>query len=82
MASTLAPSSARDQIRAVGRLQQNRAVELAATVLSLGTNKLVARGAAWLKRHGLVKYVLPVLLVNEGFGAYRVYAAGGAFGWW
>lgn len=64
------------------RLQQSKTLDLAVTVLSLGTNKLVGRGAAWLKRNGLVKYVVPILLANEGFGAYRVYAAGGAIGWW
>jgi hypothetical protein len=53
-----------------------------ATILSLGTNKLVGRGAAWLKQNGLVKYVVPLLLLNEAFGASRVYAAGGALGWW
>jgi hypothetical protein len=58
------------------------ALEVTATVLSLGTNRLFARGAGWLRRNGLVKYVLPVLLVNEGLGAYRVYIAGGAMGFW
>ena len=58
------------------------ALEITATVLSLGTNKLVARGAEWLRRKGLMQYVLPALLLNEGFGAYRVYMAGGAMGLW
>ena len=58
------------------------ALEVTATVLSLGTNKLVARGAGWLKRNGLMKYVVPVLLMNEGLGAYRAYIAGGAMGLW
>jgi len=74
------PGSDRDAF--LSRIQRSSALDVAATVLSLGTNKLVARGAGWLKRNGLIKYVLPVLLVNEGFGAYRVYAAGGAIGWW
>lgn len=59
-----------------------RTLDVAATVLSLGTNKLVARGAGWLNRNGLIKYVVPVLLLNEGFGAYRAYLAGGAMGLW
>ncbi len=59
-----------------------RTLEVTATVLSLGTNKLVARGAGWLKRKGLIKYVVPVLLMNEAFGAYRAYLAGGAMGFW
>ena len=58
------------------------ALEVRVTVLSLGTNKVVARGAGWLKRNGLMKYVVPVLLINEGFGAYRAYLAGGAMGLW
>jgi len=58
------------------------ALEITATVLSLGTNKLVAGGAAWLRRKGLMQYVLPVLLLNEGFGAYRAYLAGGTLGYW
>jgi hypothetical protein len=66
----------------LGRLQQSKTLEVVVTILSFGTNKLVARGAAWLKRNGLVKYVLPVMLANEGFGAYRVYIAGGSIGWW
>ena len=59
-----------------------RALEATATVLSLGTNKLVGRGASWLKRNGLTKYVVPALLVNEAFGAYRAYLAMGMSGWW
>jgi hypothetical protein len=66
----------------LGRLQQSKTLEVVVTILSFGTNKLVARGAAWLKRNGLVKYILPVMLANEGFGAYRVYIAGGSIGWW
>lgn len=58
------------------------ALAATATVLSLGTNKLVGRGAGWLRRKGLVKYVLPLLLLNESFGAYRAYLAGGAMGLW
>jgi len=58
------------------------ALEVTATVLSLGSNKLVARGANWLRQNGLMQYVLPVLLLNEGFGAYRAYLAGGAMGFW
>ena len=58
------------------------ALEVTATVLSLGTNKLVAPGVRWLRQNGLTQYVLPVLLLNEGFGTYRVYLAGGAMGYW
>ncbi len=58
-----------------------RAIDVAATLLSFGTNKLVSRGAGWLKRKGLVRYVVPLLLANEAFGAYRVYEAGGLIGW-
>ncbi len=58
------------------------ALEITATVLSLGTNKLVARGAVWLRRKGLMQYVLPAILLNEAFGAYRAYMAGGAIGLW
>ena len=64
------------------RLIRGGALELTATVLSLGTNKLVARGAEWLRRKGLMQYVLPALLLNEGLGAYRAYMAGGAMGFW
>ena len=60
----------------------SRALEVTATVLSLGTNKLVARSAGWLRANGLMKYVLPVLLLNESLGAYRAYLAGGAMGLW
>ena len=59
-----------------------RILDVAVTLLSLGTNKLVSRGAGWLKRNGLVRYVVPLLLANEAFGAYRVYEAGGMIGWW
>ena len=59
-----------------------RALDVTATILSLGTNKLVARGTGWLTRHGLVRYVVPALLLNEAFGAYRAFVAGGAMGWW
>jgi hypothetical protein len=59
-----------------------RALDVTVTILSLGTNKLVARGTVWLTRHGLVRYVVPALLLNEAFGAYRAFAAGGALGWW
>jgi hypothetical protein len=58
------------------------ALGVTATVLSCGTNKLVGRGAGWLRRKGLFQYVAPLLLVNEGFGAYRAYLAGGALGYW
>lgn len=58
------------------------ALEVTATLLSLGTNKLVTGGARWLKHNGLMQYVLPVLLLNEAFGAYRVYLAGRAMGFW
>jgi hypothetical protein len=60
----------------------SRVLEATATVLSFGTNKLVARGASWLKRNGLTKYVVPALLANEAFGAYRAYLAMGMSGWW
>ena len=60
----------------------SRAVEIAATVLSLGTNKLLARGSRWLTRNGLARYVMPALLLNEAFGAYRAYLAAGAVGFW
>jgi len=59
-----------------------RALDVTVTILSLGTNKLVARGTSWLTSHGLVRYVVPAVLLNEAFGAYRVFAAGGALGWW
>jgi len=59
-----------------------RALEAASTILSFGTNKLVRRGSSWLKRNGLAKYVVPALLVNEAFGAYRIYLAAGTTGWW
>jgi hypothetical protein len=52
------------------------------TVLSLGTNKLLTRGSGWLTRRGLTKYVLPALVLNEAFGAYRAYLAAGAIGVW
>ena len=51
-------------------------------MLSLGANQLVAHGGRCLKRNGLIKYVMTVLLLNEGFGAYRAYLAGGAMGLW
>lgn len=57
-------------------------LDAAVTVLSFGTNKLAVRGAAWLARRGLLKWVVPVLVLNEGFGAYRAYLAGGAMGLW
>lgn len=60
----------------------SRMVEAVSTILSFGTNKLVRRGSSWLKRNGLAKYVVPALLANEAFGAYRVYLAGGMSGWW
>ena len=60
----------------------SRALDATATVLSFGTNKLVSRGSGWLRRHGLTRYVVPLLLANEAFGAYRVYLAGGVGGWW
>lgn len=61
---------------------RDRTVELVVTVLSLGTNKLVARGSGWLTRKGLTKYVLPALVLNESFGVYRAYLAAGAIGGW
>ena len=51
-------------------------------MLSLGANKLVAKGTRWLKRNGPIKNVVPLLLLNEGFGAYRASLAGGAMGLW
>jgi hypothetical protein len=59
-----------------------RLLDAAVTVMALGTNKLAGRGAGWLARRGLARYVLPALLLNEAFGAYRAYLAGGAMGWW
>jgi len=59
-----------------------RVLDVAATLLALGTNKLAGRGASWLRRHGLTAWVLPALLANEAFGAYRVYLLGGSSGWW
>jgi hypothetical protein len=59
-----------------------RALDVTATILSLGTNKLILRGTGWLSRHGLVRYVVPALVLNEAFGAYRAFVAGGAMGWW
>ncbi len=55
---------------------------MAATLLSLGTNRIFRSTASWLRRNGLIRYVLPLLFVNEGLGAYRVYIAGGMMGWW
>jgi len=59
-----------------------RVLDVAVTVLSLGTNKLMGRGTGWLRRNGLAQYVVPALLINEGFGAYRAYYVLGANGWW
>ncbi len=59
-----------------------RAADAAATVLSFGANKLVARGLVWLNRNSLARYVLPALLINEALGVYRIYLTGGAVGWW
>jgi hypothetical protein len=59
-----------------------RAIDVTVTILSLGTNKLIARGTGWLTRNGLVRYVVPALVLNEAFGAYRAFVAGGALGWW
>jgi hypothetical protein len=59
-----------------------RLVEATSTILSFGTNKLVRRGSAWLKRNGLARYVVPALLLNEAFGAYRIYLAADTTGWW
>ena len=59
-----------------------RAIEAASTILSFGTNKLVRRGSSWLRRNGLARYVVPALLLNEAFGAYRIYLAAGTTGWW
>ncbi|HEX8193093.1 MAG TPA: hypothetical protein VF552_09350 [Allosphingosinicella sp.] len=59
-----------------------RALDVTVTILSLGTNKLIHRGTGWLTRHGLVRYVVPAIVLNEAFGAYRAFVAGGAMGWW
>lgn len=67
---------------AAGPKLASRALEAASTVLSFGTNRLVRQGSSWLKRNGLAKYVVPALLINEAFGAYRVYLAAGMGGWW
>lgn len=64
----------RDHLRRTGAF--------AATLLSFGTDRLIRRGSGWLKRNGLVRYVVPLLLLNEGFGVYRAYVAGSAIGWW
>ena len=66
----------------LARASAQRTMDVAATILSLGTNKLVARGSGWLTRNGLARYVVPALLLNEAFGAYRVYLAAGATGIW
>lgn len=68
--------------RRAGTFLRSDSWEVIATVLSLGTNKLLARGSGWLTRKGLTKYVLPTLLLNEAFGAYRAYIAAGAIGIW
>ena len=60
----------------------SRILDAAATVLSLGTNKLVKAGLPWLRRNGLARYVVPALLVNEAFGAWRAYLVMGSAGWW
>ena len=60
----------------------SRAIEATSTILSFGTNRLVRRGSSWLKRNGLAQYVVPALLLNEAFGAYRIYLAAGTTGWW
>jgi|GEM_PF-2867133 len=67
---------------AIGGEAPRRLLDAAVTVLALGTNKLAARGAGWLARRGLARYVVPALLANEAFGAYRAWLAGGAMGWW
>jgi hypothetical protein len=59
-----------------------RVLALLATVLTLGTSNVLGWGMRWLSRNGLARYVLPALLANECFGAWRVYAAGSAAGWW
>jgi len=59
-----------------------RTLDVAVTLMSLGTNKLLARGSGWLRRNGLARYVVPALLLNEAFGAYRAYVAAGAMGLW
>ena len=80
----MSPASAQTDVAAapapsgLGR----RALDVTATILSLGTNKLILRGTGWLSRHGLVRYVVPALVLNEAFGAYRAFVAGGAMGWW
>ena len=60
----------------------NRAVDLLSTILSLGTNRILRRWIGGLRAHGLIGCALPVLLINEGFGAYRIYLSGAAAGWW
>ena len=59
-----------------------RALDVAVTLLSLGTNKLLKKGTGWLTRNGLAAYIVPALVVNEAFGAYRAYLVIGAGGWW
>ena len=71
-----------DSSARAGAASGHSAMELAATILSLGTNKLLARGSGWLRRRGLTRYVVPALLLNEAFGAYRAYVAAGAVGLW
>jgi hypothetical protein len=71
-----------DGITSLSRGAGSRAIEAVSTILSFGTNKLVRRGSSWLNRNGLARYVVPALLANEAFGAYRVYLAGGMSGWW
>jgi hypothetical protein len=51
-------------------------------VLTFGAGGLVRGWAERLRRSGFGHYVIPVLLANEAFGAWRVYAAGSAIGWW
>jgi len=60
----------------------SRVFDVAATLLSLGTNKVAAGGMSWLKRHRLARCVLPAILLNEAFGVYRIWLAGGTMGWW
>lgn len=59
-----------------------RALNVAATVLTLGTSNMLRWGSDWLSRNGLARFVLPALLANECFGAWRIYAAGSTAGWW
>ena len=76
-------TNASDPLPAPGEQRlSSRILDVTATIFSLGTNKLVKAGLPWLKRKGLAQYVVPALLMNEAFGAYRAYLAMGMAGWW